>query len=87
MRYIEIILKVLFLAGSIFAIKSETVSHIFLIMYLGLCLVLGIVLLFNKKGSYRYPTDYPRMKSVYMMRKVEGVLLIAFSIFVYVVQG
>ncbi len=83
MKYFEIILKLAFLGGSIYAIKAETVSHTFLISYLVVCLVLGIVLFFNKKQSYGYELE----KREIIMRRVEGVLLVAFSIFVFIAQG
>ncbi len=78
MRKLEIILKILFLAGSIYSIKSEVVSHLFLIIYLAICLILGIVLIFNKKQSYGYELQ----KREIVIRIIEGILLIIFSIFV-----
>jgi hypothetical protein len=83
MKIFEIILKILFFVGSIWAIKAETVSHPFLISYLILCLVLGIVLFFNKKQSYGYELS----KREVVMRKIEGIILVAFSIFTFLVQG
>ena len=49
MRIFEIILKLLFLIGSVYSIKTETVSYHFLISYLIISLILGIVLILNKK--------------------------------------
>ncbi len=82
MKYFEIILKLAFLGGSIYSIKAETVSHQFLLAYLTVCLVLGIVLFFNKKQSYGYELE----KREIVMRKIEGILLVIFSIFVFIVQ-
>ncbi len=83
MKIIEIILKVVFLGESIYAIKSEQVSHPFLISYLVTCLVLGIVLIFNKKQSYGYELE----KREVVMRRIEGIILIAFSIMTFWIQG
>ena len=82
MKKIEIAFKILFLIGSIYSIKSETVSGNFLVLYLLVCLILGIILLFNKKQSYGYELK-PREV---IMRKIEGVILIAFSVFVFYFQ-
>ena len=82
MKIFEIILKVLFLGGSVYSIKTEQVSISFLIFYLFICFILGIVLIFNKKQSYGYELN----KREVVMRKIEGVLLIIFSIFVLIAQ-
>lgn len=82
MRIFEIILKLLFLLGSIYSIKSEIVSTPFLITFLIVCLVLGIVLIFNKDSSY----NYPQTKRDLIIRKIEGSLLIVFSLFVFYFQ-
>lgn len=82
MKIFEIILKLLFLGGSIYSIKSESVPLSFLIIYLSLCLVLGIVLMFNKKQSYGYELS----KREIVIRRIEGVLLVVFSFFVFFVQ-
>ena len=82
MRIFEIILKLLFLLGSIYSIKSEIVSTPFLITFLIVCLVLGIVLIFNKDSSY----NYPQTKRDLIIRKIEGGLLIIFSLSVYYIQ-
>ena len=83
MKYFEITLKILFLFGSIYSIKTETVPYPFLLSYLLICMILGIVLFFNKKQSYGYELS----KREIVIRKIEGVLLVAFSVFVYLVQG
>ncbi len=82
MRIFEIILKLLFLLGSIYSIKSEIVSTPFLITFLIVCLVLGIVLIFNKDSSY----NYPQTKRDLIIRKIEGGLLIIFSLSLYYIQ-
>ncbi len=83
MKYFEITLKILFLLGSIYSIKAETVPYPFLLSYLLICMILGIVLFFNKKQSYGYELS----KREIVIRKIEGVLLVAFSVFVYLIQG
>lgn len=82
MKIFEIILKVLFLAGSIYSIGAESVQTPYLIAYLTVCLVLGIVLFFNKKQSYGYELS----KREIVIRKIEGVLLGVFAIFSLIVQ-
>lgn len=83
MKYFEISLKILFLLGSIYSIKAETVPYPFLISYLLICMILGIVLFFNKKQSYGYELS----KREIVIRKIEGILLVAFSVFVFLIQG
>ena len=82
MKIFEIILKVLFLAGSIYAIRAESVQTPYLIAYLMICLVLGVVLFLNKKQSYGYELS----KREIVIRKIEGVLLGVFAIFSLIVQ-
>ncbi len=82
MRIFEIILKVLFLGGSIYALKAEGVSLSCLILYLLVCFILGIVLIFNKKQSY----GYELAKREVVMRRIEGGFLIVFSLFVFFAQ-
>jgi hypothetical protein len=82
MKYTEIILKLAFLVGSVYSIKAETVSHSFLITYLAVCFILGVILFFNKKQSYGYELK----KREVIMRKIEGIILVAFAIFVFFVQ-
>jgi len=83
MRHFELFLKVLFLIGSLYAIKSEIVSPPFLIGYLLVCFILGVVLICNKHASY----NFKQTKKDLIMRRIEGGLLVLFSMFVYVVQG
>jgi uncharacterized membrane protein len=82
MRIFETIIKFLFLFGSIYSIKSETVNTPFLLTFLSVCLTLGIVLIFNKQSSY----NYPQTKRDFVIRRIEGGLLIIFSLFVAYAQ-
>jgi Ca2+/Na+ antiporter len=82
MRILETILKLLFLSGSIYSIKSEVVPIQFLSVYLLITLILGIVLIFNKQSSY----NYPQTKRDFVIRRIEGGLLIIFSLFVAYAQ-
>ncbi len=82
MKIFEIILKLLFLGGSIYSIRAEGVQTPYLIAYLSICLVLGVVLFFNKKQSYGYELS----KREIVIRKIEGVLLGVFAIFSLIVQ-
>lgn len=84
MRIIEIILKLAFLALAIVLFVTSSFASAWLTAFLVVSLLLGIVLIFNKKESYRYPVDYPKMKSVYMMRRIEGIILIGFSVFLFI---
>lgn len=78
MRIFEAVLKLLFLFGSIYSIKAETVSTTFLVSFLVICTILGIVLIFNKDSSY----NYPQTNRDLIIRKIEGTLLIIFSLFI-----
>ncbi len=82
MKIFEIILKLLFVIGSAYSIKAEEVSTSCLLAYLSICFVLGVVLIFNKKQSYGYKLE----KREVVMRRIEGIILIAFSIFVLCAQ-
>ena len=75
MRYLEIILKLLFLAGSIFFIITKSVASPWFNIFLVVSIVLGIVLILNMDSSYRYP----HTAATYWMRRVEGALLIIFA--------
>lgn len=76
MKYFEIIFKILFLIGSIYSIKLGTLSHPYMIYYLGISLILGFTLCFNKKQSY----GYELVEREIMMRRIEGALLILFAL-------
>jgi len=83
MKIIEIILKLAFLTLSIYFISTGQIfNHWFMILvYVGL--VLGLVLIFNKHESYGYPKDYPKMNRVYLMRRIEGVILVIGALIVF----
>jgi hypothetical protein len=84
MKYIEIIFKLAFLVLAIVLFVTRSIPSFYFYAFLAVSLVLGIVLFFNKHESYGYPAGYPKMNSVYMIRKIEGVLLVAFSIIFFV---
>lgn len=84
MRYIEIILKLAFLALAIVLFATSIFTSTWLTPFLAVSLVLGIVLFFNKHESYGYPAGYSKMNRVYLMRKVEGILLVAFSVIMFI---
>jgi len=83
MQIIEIILKLAFLALSIYFIATGQIfNHWFMILvYVGL--ILGLVLIFNKHESYGYPKNYPKMNRVYLMRRIEGAILIIGALIVF----
>jgi len=80
MKYIEIIFKLAFLVLAIVLFVTRSIPSFYFYAFLAVSLVLGIVLFFNKHESYGYTADYPRMSGVYLTRKIEGVLLVIFSI-------
>lgn len=81
MRYFEIILKLIFLANAIYLLIIKDVESIFFQIFALVCFVLGIVLMFNKKSSY----NYPQTKKDFVMRQIEGSLLVIFAAVVIVV--
>ena len=83
MKIIEIILKLTFLALSIVVIATGQVfGHWFMaLVYVGL--VLGLVLIFNMHESYGYPKNYPKMNRVYLIRRIEGALLVIGALIVF----
>jgi hypothetical protein len=84
MRLFEIILKFLFALISIYLLVASkvvgsdvTVLALFVtVPYLLISLLLGLVLVFNKKSSY----NYSHSKKDYLIRRIEGTLLIIFAI-------
>lgn len=79
MRILEIILKLAYLAASVYLFVAG-ISHTAIIVFLVASVLLGIVLIFNQKHpSYRYPTNYPKYNRVILMRRVEGVLILLFA--------
>lgn len=80
MKYLEILLKLAFLALSIYIIVSKNVMSHWFMSLLIVALILGITLIFNKKQSYNYPTNWPKLNRVFLIRRIEGVLLVICSI-------
>ena len=81
MKYLEILLKLAFLILSVYIIVSKNVmSHWFLAL-LVVALLLGITLIFNKKQSYNYPSNWPKLNRVFLLRRIEGILLVAVSLY------
>lgn len=80
MKYIEIILKLAFLALAIVLFVTKAIPSVSFYSFLIVSLVLGAVLIFNKHESYSYPAGYPKMNRVYMLRRIEGLVLVVFSI-------
>ena len=83
MKIIEIILKLAFLALAIYVIATGQVfGHWFMaLVYVGFAL--GLVLIFNKHESYGYPAGYPKIKRVYLMRRIEGAILVVGALVVF----
>lgn len=80
MKYLEIFLKLAFLVLSVYVIVSKNVfSHWFMTL-LVVSLLLGITLIFNKKQSYNYPTNWPKLSRVFLLRRIEGVILVVCSV-------
>ena len=84
MKIIEIILKLAFLALAIMFFATSNFTSPWFTVFLAICFILGFVLIFNKHESYGYPAGYPKMKNVYMMRQIEGVLLVVFSVIILI---
>lgn len=76
MRYFETILKIGFLIPSLYLlITRQAQSQSFMVVLTilsSISVILGFVLLFNKKSSY----NYPQTKRDLLIRKIEGILLI-----------
>jgi hypothetical protein len=84
MKYIEIILKLAFLLLAIVLFVTKAFISPWFFAFLVVSFVLGIVLLFNKHESYGYPVGYPKMNRVYLIRRIEGALLILFSVVILI---
>jgi hypothetical protein len=76
MKYFEIILKLLFVAGAVTFFVSKEFFMLNLWVFIIVALVLGVVLLFNKKQSYGYQLSSREVT----MRRVEGVVLVVFAV-------
>jgi hypothetical protein len=83
MRYLEIILKLIFLGVSIFLfIYHDPISIGVTDIFLLICMSLGIVLMFNKDSSYHFK----QTKKDLLIRKIEGGLLIVFAMAIGVIH-
>lgn len=81
MRIIEIILKLAFLALSVYIIVTGQIfTHIAVILAY-VCLLLGICLIFNKNSSYG---SWGNSKKDYVMRRIEGAILILAALAVFI---
>lgn len=80
MRYIETILKLLFVIFAGISWYMKIIPSLWFWIFLGISLLLGIVLIFNRDSSYHYP----QTKNDFIIRRIEGIVLIVFSITVAV---
>jgi hypothetical protein len=83
MRYLEITIKLIFLGLAIYIFVANAFISPWLLVFLETSFLLGFVLVLNREESYRYPPGYPNMARVYLMRKIEGLILILFSIIIF----
>ncbi len=83
MKYLEIILKLAFLALAIFVIVTRQVFGEAFMILTYVTFILGLVLIFNKKQSYNYPANYPKIKNVFMMRRIEGIILVLSALVIF----
>ena len=75
MKAIEILLKLAFLALSVTFIIAQSVYSPLFDLLLIVCIVLGLVLLFNHHVSYKIPKGSKDL----LYRHIEGGLLINFA--------
>jgi|GEM_PF-1671479 len=80
MRYLETILKILFLFASVYLVVTKAILSPFFVIFLVVCLLLGVCLIFNKHASYNFQQT-PRDLGI---RRVEGVILLIFAVGIYV---
>jgi hypothetical protein len=79
MRIIEILLKLAFLAISAYMV-IVSLSHESFNAFLIVSVLLGLTLIFNRNHpSYKYLADYKYNNRVIMMRRIEGILILAFA--------
>lgn len=83
MKYFEILLKIIFAALAIFLVITGNITSMWFCLFLLISFILGIVLIFNKKESYSYKNP---KKGVFVTRRIEGVLLIIFSVAIFVLN-
>jgi hypothetical protein len=77
MKYLEIILKLLFAAGAVCYFVSPTRFFQSIWMFILVSLLLGILLIFNKQHSYYW---YKPSKRELKIRQIEGGLLVLFAV-------
>ena len=77
MRYIETILKLAFLAGSVAFMWMRMLPPSLFSAFMYINFLLGVTLIFNKEASYHF-TQTPRD---IFLRRIEGALLILFAMF------
>jgi hypothetical protein len=80
MRYLETILKLLFLTGAVFVYITKSVTSLVFLDFLFISLLLGIVLILNKDASYHFKQSKRDLR----IRKIEGCVLIIFSTIMYI---
>lgn len=76
MKKLEITLKVGFVLLALGLIFSGSVNYFGLMIFLVISFALGGVLLFSKDSSY----SHKHTKKEYVMRRIEGVLLVIFAL-------
>ena len=76
MKYIEIILKIAFAVGAVTFFVSQSVFLQYFSLFLVVCILLGITLIFNKDQSYGYSLAQREV----VMRRIEGGVLVVFSV-------
>ena len=81
MRFLESILKLLFVIGAVYFLATNLFWSTLFVIFLVTCFLLGLVLIFNKKASYRFKQS----RNDFTMRKVEGVLLVLFAVIIGIV--
>ncbi len=84
MRNFEIILKAAFLILSVAVFCTGIATSFWLPYFFLSCLVLGVVLLLNKKNSYG---KWGNKKKDFAMRRVEGIVLILGATIMYIAAG
>jgi hypothetical protein len=76
MKYVESFLKIAFVAQTLTFFKPLFYENTAFLFFIETAFMLGIVLLLNKKQSYGYVLSHREV----IMRRIEGVLLIVFSV-------
>jgi len=76
MKYVEIILKIIFLIAAGCLLFVQPVQACSIISFAVVSVLLGLTLIFNKNQSYGYKLSKREVK----IREAEGILLIAFAL-------